>query len=202
MSGLINDYYDGMLGNTTLDEEIFELALSKWTERSLLNDYDRREIQFFDALIWTRVIKEQEHYEMLKNNKSHFYKDLENSINTWKYTGKIYRVIDCNPSKLEYHNMIASWTSDLEVFNNFNHLNKDRKYTFIVGAARGKNWGFDVNKYRSIKNIQHKFTEHEAEIIFPMNNKYIKDIFYGTLKGFYQHIGCKKLINIKEIKNA
>lgn len=112
---------------------------------------------------------------------------LKESINTWKYTGKIYRVMDCKPHEIEYHNMIASWTKDPESFKKFQLCEED-KYTFLIGKT-SKDWSFDINKYCEHNDKKEfKFIEHESEIIFPMSKKHITDTFYGTLDDFYEHI--------------
>ena len=215
---MYEDYYNGALGfrNTiNLNQYVFETALSQWTERQQLgNGYSKRMVQFYDALIWTRVENAKQQYKMLKsslqsakkresepdNAESGFSFKLQTSIdaqnnldefmesvNTWKYTGKVYRVIGCKPDKVEYHDMIASWTNNPLAFADFNHLICTVKYTFLIGHT-GKNWAFDVNKYRRIIGDMHQFTEYESEIILPMNKKYVKDVFYGTLDGFYKYI--------------
>ena len=215
---MVKDYYNGALGfysKPGLSEHIFEAALSQWTERPQLDKrYNKRKVQFYDALIWTRVINARRLYKNLSNpikerkkqgkeyedeakefpfetqSSSEMQQDLDElmeSINTWKYSGKVYRVMNCMDDKIDYHNMIASWTNDPEVFRKFNHLLPDKKYTFLIGNT-GKDWGFDVNKYRKNTGNRHKFTEKEQEIILPMNSKYVKDIFYGTLEEFYKYI--------------
>ena len=214
------DYYNGALGFRNiidLNQYVFETALSQWTERQQLgNGYSKRTVQFYDALIWTRVENAKQQRKMLKkflqsakkreaesepnNAESRFPFKLQTSadaqsnldefmtsVNMWKYTGKVYRVIGCKPDKVEYHNMIASWTNNPLAFINFNHLLHTVKYTFLTGDT-GKDWAFDVNKYRKIIGDIHQFIAHESEIILPMNKKYVKDVFYGTLNDFYKHI--------------
>lgn len=215
---MVEDYYNGALGfysKTGLSEHIFEAALSQWTERPQLDKrYNKRKVQFYDALIWTRVINARRAYKYLSNSIKEQKKQVEEyedeaegipfkaqsiseiqqdidelmeSINTWKYRGKVYRVMNCTEDKIDYHNMIASWINDPEVFRKFNHLLPDKKYTFLIGNT-GKDWGFDVNKYRKNTGNRHKFTEKEQEIILPMSSKYVKDVFYGTLEEFYKYI--------------
>ena len=213
-----NDYYAGALGNLNgLDKVLFERALDQWTERPQLGDgYDKRVLKLYDALIWTRVENIKDELELMKssiNNRNEIRKNssglikslmpetnddlvarlnaINEDISSWKYVGKIYRVIDCRKSRVEYHQLIASWTNSPEVFKEFNHLYEDQEYTFLIAETR-EDWAFDVNKYRKHASNRHIFTEHESEIILPMDKKYIVDTFYGTLEGFYHHIEAEK----------
>lgn len=213
-----NDYYAGALGNLdNLDKVLFERALGQWTERPQLGDgYNKRVLKLYDALIWTRVENTKDELRMIKSsiknrnearkNTSGFIKSLtpetnndlmaklnavNEDINSWKYVGKIYRVIDCRKSQVEYHRLIASWTDTPEAFKQFNHLCKKHRYSFLI-ADTGKDWAFDVNKYRNNTKNRHCYTEHESEIIFPMDKQYVVDLFYGTLEEFYKHIGTRR----------
>lgn len=213
-----NDYYAGALGNLNgLDKVLFERALDQWTERSQLGDrYDKRVLKLYDALIWARVENIKDELELIKssiNNRNETRKNssdliksltpeanddsvarlniINEDISSWKYVGKIYRVIDCRKSRVEYHQLIASWTNSPEAFEQFNHLYEKHRYSFLI-ADTGKDWAFDVNKYRNNTNNRHCYTEHESEIIFPMDKQYVVDLFYGTLEEFYKHIKARK----------
>lgn len=216
---MIDDYYDGALGNLEgLDKIIFERALEQWTERPQLgNGYNKTRLKLYDALIWTRVINAKSELAILeeserarkktkikKNSRianllkpassdSPYSKldELKTDIDSWKYTGEVFRVIECKKEKVEYHQLIASWTNSPEVFKEFNHLYENQEYTFLIAETR-EDWAFDVNKYRKHASNRHIFTEHESEIILPMDKKYIVDTFYGTLEGFYHHIEAEK----------
>ena len=213
-----NDYYAGALGNLNgLDKVLFERALDQWTERPQLGDgYNKRVLKLYDALIWTRVENTKDELKIIKSsiknrnearkNTSGFIKSLtpetnndltaklnavDEDINSWKYVGKIYRVIDCRKSQVKYHQLIASWTDTPEAFKQFNHLCKKHRYSFLI-ADTGKDLAFDVNKYRNNTNNRHCYTEHESEIIFPMNKQYVVDLFYGTLEEFYKHLKTRR----------
>lgn len=213
-----NDYYAGALGNLDdLDKVLFERALGQWTERPQLGDgYNKRVLKLYDALIWTRVENIKDELKVIKSsiknrnearkNTSGFIKSLtpetnndltsklnavNEDINSWKYVGKIYRIIDCRKSQVEYHQLIASWTDTPEAFKQFNHLCKKPRYSFLI-ADTGKDWAFDVNKYRNHTKNRHCYTEHESEIIFPMDKQYVVDLFYGTLEEFYKYIGTRR----------
>ncbi len=213
-----NDYYAGALGNLDdLDKVLFERALGQWTERPQLGDgYNKRVLKLYDALIWTRVENTKDELKIIKSsiknrnearkNTSGFIKSLtpetnndltaklnavNEDINSWKYVGKIYRVIDCRKSQVEYHQLIASWTDVPEAFKQFNHLCKKHRYSFLI-ADTGKDWAFDVNKYRNNTKNRHYYTEQESEIIFPMDKQYVVDLFYGTLEEFYKHIRTRR----------
>ena len=212
------DYYAGALGNLNgLDKELFERALDRWTERPQLGGgYDKRALKLYDALIWTRVENTEDVLKLIKssirkrdeirknasdstkNPTSEIYDGLiaklntiNEDINNWKYKGKIYRVIDCRKSQITYHQLIASWTDSPEAFKQFNHLYKKHRYSFLI-ADTGKDLAFDVNKYRNNTNNRHCYTEHESEIIFPMNKQYVVDLFYGTLEEFYKHLKTRR----------
>ena len=116
---------------------------------------------------------------------------ISRDVESWKYTGEVYRVINCRKHKVEYHKLIASWVSNIEAFKSFNHLYKNSKYTFLMGNT-SRDWAFDVNKYRKYINDRHSYTEHESEIILPTDEKYVIDTFYGTLEEFYKYIEAKK----------
>ncbi len=212
----MDDYYNNALGvfDDGFDKELFERALDQWTERPLLGKgYNKRKLKLYDALIWNRVVNARDKLELIKNSIEERKKtrksggnlvlritpktdddlllklsEINEDINKWKYTGKVYRVIECCKSKVRYHRLIASWVKDYDVFRYFNKLYKDKKYTFLVGDT-GEDWGFDVNKYRSSTGNIHPNTEHESEIILPMDKvKYVQDIFYGTLDEFYEYL--------------
>ena len=213
-----NDYYAGVLGNLNgLDKVLFERALDQWTERPQLDDgYNERALKLYDALIWTRVENAKDELKLInssinsrnetRKNASGFIKNLisetnndlmakfnaiNEDISSWKYVGKIFRVIDCRKSRVEYHQLIASWTDSPEAFKQFNHLCKKHRYSFLI-ADTGKDWAFDVNKYRNNTNNRHCYTEYESEIIFPMDKQYVIDLFYGTLEEFYKHIKARR----------
>ena len=213
-----NDYYDGALGNIEdLTKAIFECALNQWTERPQLGKgYNKRALKLYDALIWTRVENTKEKLESVESsmkdrnkarkNTSEFVRkltpetnddlllkldEINKDIESWKYNGKVYRVVNCKKHEVEYHELIASWVSNIKAFESFNHLCKNSKYTFLIGNT-GKDWAFNVNKYREHINNRHRYTEHESEIILPMNEKYVTDIFYGTLEEFYKYIEAKE----------
>lgn len=211
---MIYNYYNGALGDHEgLDEKLFESALDQWTERPQLGGgYNKRLLKLYDALIWTRVENTIDELEQIKSSikerdegreNDNYYSrlllpttnddllirlnDIEEDIKNWKYTGKIYRVIDCKKDRIEYHQLITSWVNDPEVFEQFNHLCKKHKYSFLIGDT-GDDWAFDVNKYRKHTNNRHQYTEYESEIIFPIDKKCIVDVFYGTLEEFYEYI--------------
>lgn len=215
------DYYAGALGNLGnldgLDKILSERALDQWTERPQLDDeYNKKVLKLYDALIWTRVENTKDELKIIKSsiknrnearkNASGFIENLmpktnndltaklnaiNEDTNSWKYVGKNYRVIDCGKSRVEYHQLITSWTDSLEAFKQFNHLCKKRRYSFLI-ADTGKDWAFDVNKYRNNTKNRHCYTEHESEIIFPADKQYVVDLFYGTLEGFYKYIRTRR----------
>lgn len=214
-----DDYYNGALGDNIdgFNEELFERALDRWTERPQLGEeYDKRTLRLYDALIWMRVENTKDKLEQIKGSIEERSKirekdgnylskiltpttnddllseldKINRDVEGWKYTGGVYRVINCRKYEVEFHKLIASWVSDVEAFKSFNHLYKKSKYTFLIGNT-GRDWAFDVNKYRKYINNRHQYTEHESEIILPMDEEYVADMFYGTLEEFYKYIKTK-----------
>lgn len=214
-----SDYYDGMLGDigNRTTKAMFECALDRWTERPQLGDgYNKRTLELYDALIWTRVENAREGLKRIKGfikdrddareNSNRLSKllvpatddglllklnEINEDIKNWKYTGRVYRVINCKKCKVEYHRLIASWVSDTKAFESFNHLYKNSRNTFLIGETV-RDWAFDVNKYRNNTKNRHCYTEHESEIIFPMDKRCIVDLFYRTLEEFYGHIETRR----------
>lgn len=218
-----DDYYNGALGDNIdgFNEELFERALDRWTERPLLGEgYNKRLLNLYDSLIWTRVENAKIKLKILKDtakacekitingeksristlfgptldDKLRLQTEVDNYkkiIEYWKYVGNVYRVIDCKKDEVEYHHLIASWVSNPKSFDNFNKINRKHRYTFLIGKT-GRDWAFDVNKYRKYINNRHQYTEHESEIILPMDEEYVTDMFYGTLEEFYKYIRTKE----------
>ena len=215
-----DEYSNGALGDNIdgFNEELFERALDRWTERPQLGEgYDKRTLRLYDALIWMRVENTKDKLEQIKGSIEERSKirekdgnylskiltpttnddllseldKINRDVEGWKYTGGVYRVINCRKYEVEFHKLIASWVSDVEAFKSFNHLYKKSKYTFLIGNT-GRDWAFDDNKYRKYINNRHQYTEHESEIILPMDEEYVTDMFYGTLEEFCKYIKTKE----------
>lgn len=167
---------------------IFNDALLQWLQRPQLEQkYNFLNLKFYDGLIGYVIEK----YNRDFKNKEYMSQDNLHFMNTWKYNGKIYRVIDANLNEIKYHNMIASWTKSIDAFDSFNHLYKSEKYTFLIADTKD-NFGFDVNKYKHFFGVENDYIQHEKEIIFPMNESYVVDKFYGTLAEFKKYVASKK----------
>lgn len=108
-------------------------------------------------------------------------------IDTWRYSGDIYRIINCPKNKIKYNGLICSWSKNYESFAEFNHVSSNMKYSFLI-ANTGNNIGFDVNLYGESFSINNHCIKHEHEIIFPLKKKYIKDVFYGTVNEFIKYM--------------
>lgn len=167
--------------------------LRLWTGIPLTTngDYDIENLKFFDGLLGT-LLKHTE--SLLKDSPSFLDKEF---VDSWKYQGKIYRVIHphyvfsdntTEPSvimpEVNYHRMITHWTSDYtfkgllataKIFN-------DEEY-IILEADTGDHLAFDVNKFRQVNNAQEIYTQGENEIIFPMYKENIKE-YRTTIKEF------------------
>ena len=167
--------------------------LRLWTGIPLTTngDYDIENLKFFDGLLGT-LLKHTE--SLLKDSPSFLDKEF---VDSWKYQGKIYRVIHphyvfsdntTEPSvimpEVNYHRMITHWTSDYtfkgllataKIFN-------DEEY-IILEADTGDHLALDVNKFRQVNNAQEIYTQGENEIIFPMYKENIKE-YRTTIKEF------------------
>ena len=159
--------------------------LRVWTGISLTTNggYDIEDLKFFDGLLGT-LLKHTEY--LLKEYPSFLDKEF---VDSWKYQGKIYRVIhphydpDDNSTeprtimpKVNYHGMITHWTSDY-TFKGLLATAKifdDEEY-IILEADTGDHLAFDVNKFRQVNDAQEIYTQGENEIIFPMYKENIKE---------------------------
>lgn len=191
--------FDGLFYPTFSAEDqflIFNRVLLSWLERPQLGSgYNKNTLDFYDGVIG-HIIKTANHY-CANQNKIWFPPQIAQIMELWKYQGYIYRVIDESPSKIRYHKKISSWTKNIEGFNKFNHLHKKSKYTFLI-ANTNDYYGFNVNKYNDYFNQGNQHIQHEEEVIFPMDKKYIIDVFYGTLDEFKVHV---KQLNLIDKKN-
>ena len=112
----------------------------------------------------------------------------EHFVNSWKYQGKLYRVIhshyvfDNDESEelrlvmphVDYHGMITHWTDDYTFAGLQYKLNPDTEY-IILEANTGDHFAFDVNGFRKEYGCEERFTEKEREFIFPMYKECIKE---------------------------
>ncbi len=171
--------------------------LYSWTEIPLSNSggYDIDELKFYDGFIGY-LLKQTERYqkECLDILDKKF-------VDSWKYQGKIYRIIheievedeteeDGYSYKLpdvEYHGMISHWTDDYTFQGLMYKLNAETPY-IILEADTQDHIAFDVNKFRKQYNCENSFTAKEREIIFPMYKECIKEY----------HMSVSEFINMKE----
>ena len=186
----------GMIDSRIINEDIFiaifNAILSTWTERPQLGrDYSDLSLKFYDGTIGYVISEGNECYKNKITQQYWACPVILQFLEQWKYDGILYRVINAPLSKIRVHKMIASWTKDINAFDCFDHLYKNEKYSFIV-AKTNNCFGFDVNKYRELIEDRHFHTEHEKEVIFPMDNNYIIDRFYGTLEEFKKHVKNKR----------
>lgn len=167
--------------------------LREWTGVSLNSalGYDIEELKFFDGFLGT-LLKQTEF--LIKEYPSVLDKDF---INSWKYQGKIYRVMHSHyvfednsiePRKVmpevNYHRMITHWTSDY-TFKGLLASAKiydDEEY-IILEADTGDHLAFDVNKFREANNVIEPYTQGEDEIIFPMYKENIQE-YRMTIRDF------------------
>lgn len=173
--------------------------LNGWTEIPLSNsgDYDKDKLKFYDGFIGY-LIKQTERFLTLKGNYDILDKDF---INSWKFQGKIYRIIhqieveDENAEDgysyelpdVEYHGMISHWTDDY-TFQGLMYKLNDKTPYIILEADTQEHLAFDVNKFRQTYNCENPYTAKEREIIFPMYKDCIKEY----------HMSVSEFIQMKE----
>lgn len=180
---------------------ILEQYLNGWTEIPLSDGsgYNLDELKFYDGFIGL-LLKQTE--VCLKNYPDSLSESNKKFINSWKYQGKLYRIIhQCHkennktkcghsfrPPKVKYHGMISHWTDDY-TFKGLTYKLNDKEKYIILEADTKDHLGFDVNKFRKVYNYKNPNTEKEREIIFPMyKNCIIKE----------HHLTINEFIKLKE----
>lgn len=172
------------------DEEwiyILKQYLNGWTEISLTTSdgYNLDELKFYDGFIGF-LIKQAERY--LKECPDTLNECEIEFINSWKYQGKLYRIIhachmkndktktgySCCLPKVNYHGMISHWTNDYTFNGLMYKLSPEEKY-IILEANTKEHLGFNVNKFRKKYDCENPYTKKEQEIIFPMYKECIKE---------------------------
>ena len=164
------------------DEWIHIIAkyLNGWTEipLSLCSGYDVDKLKFYDGFLGT-LLKQTE--SLMKEYPSEVNKEF---VDSWKYQGKIYRVLHKCPKpnkngkyklpKVDYNRMLTHWTDDYTFEGLTYKFSTDCKY-IILEADTKEHLAFDVNKFRKVYGYENPFTEKEREIIFPMYRENIKE---------------------------
>ena len=168
------------------DEEWIEIIkeyLNGWTEIPLhpTNGYQIDELKFYDGLLGT-LLKDTEMF--LKNDPTLLNRKF---VDSWKYQGKLYRVIHKNYAsyddfcknkltipKIEYHGMISHWTDDYTFKGLMYKLSDDVEYIILETDTKDR-LAFDVNKFRKKYHCRKWNTEKEHEIIFPMYRENTKE---------------------------
>ena len=156
--------------------------LREWTEIPLssTSGYDAERLKFFDGFLGT-LLRQTEEMEL-------FAPHLRNKefVESWKYQGKLYRVIhdtlsvddDGNEKmvtpEIEYHGMITHWTDDY-TFSGLLHKLPDNRKFIILEADTRERLAFDVNHFRSHNGDSAPYTEKEREFIFPMYREHITE---------------------------
>lgn len=176
--------------------------LEGWTEIPLneTNGYDLDELKFYDGLLGTLL----KHTEKVLKYAPNFAN--EEFVNSWKYQGKIYRVIHGNcvlddeeslprftlPA-VDYHEMITHWTDNYTFEGLMYKLSSDCEY-IILEADTQDRLAFDVNKFRKVYGCERVYTEKEREIIFPMYKKNIKE-YRMTIEEFIAMKKQEQMLN-------
>lgn len=168
------------------DEEWIEIIkeyLNGWTEIPLhpTNGYQIDELKFYDGLLGT-LLKDTEMF--LKNDPTLLNRKF---VDSWKYQGKLYRVIHKNHAsyddfcenkltipEVEYHGMISHWTDDYTFKGLMYKLSDDVEYIILETDTKDR-LAFDVNKFRKKYHCRKWNTEKEREIIFPMYRENTKE---------------------------
>lgn len=176
-----------MLNIHFTDEEwiyILQQYLNGWTEIPLSDSsgYNIDELKFYDGFIGL-LLKQTEQY--LKECPNILEKPF---INSWRYQGKLYRIIhanrvennktksgySCKLPRVNYHGMISHWTDDYTFKGLMYKLSKKEKY-IILEADTQEHLGFDVNRFRKKYDCENPYTQKEREVIFPMYKECIKE---------------------------
>lgn len=164
--------------------EILKQFLNGWTEIPLSENsgYNIDELKFYDGFIGL-LLKQTEQY------LDRCPKELNMSfVNSWKYQGKLYRIIHSIIEKddtveegyslklpdIEYHGMISHWTNDY-TFEGLTHKLCPNEQYIILEADTQNHIALNVNKFRRIYKCGNPFTAKEREIIFPMYKECIKE---------------------------
>lgn len=163
--------------------------LKGWTEIPLTTTigYDLDKLKFYDGFIGY-LIKQTEYY--LKEYPDAINKDF---LNSWKYQGKLYRIIhpihvkndtaedgySYEMPKIDYHSMITHWTNNYTFNGLMYKLNPEIPY-IILEADTHEHIAFDVNKFRNTYDCENPYTAKEQEIIFPMYKDCIKEYYMSA----------------------
>lgn len=183
-----NSLYGGLFSEQgefciPLQHYLFNSALGSWVNRSRLERHCYKDLEeqfiYYDGLIGYVIRKCNKGYPQMLEEKEN-YRDVIDFIDSWKYEGYIFRIID--NKKITYNEKIASWTKNPHSFKEYRLL-PNKKYTFLI-AKTELFFGFDVNKYGNKVNISGHATQYEDEVIFPMSVQHVEVRFYGTFKEF------------------
>ncbi|WP_283589415.1 hypothetical protein [Staphylococcus nepalensis] len=178
---------------------ILKQYLNGWTNIPLSDSsgYNRDELKFYDGFIGF-LLKQTEQY--LNECPSALNMSF---INSWKYQGKLYRIIhpiivkddtaeegvSCKLPDIEYHGMISHWTDDY-TFKGLMHKLYPKETYIILEADTQEHLAFDVNKFRKTYKCENPYTEKECEIIFPMYKECIKE-YCMSVNDFIQFKQCQ-----------
>lgn len=166
-------------------------CLKGWTEIQFTptGGYNKDILKFYDGIIG-----------LLLKQTERFQKDCPEAlnmefVNSWKYQGKIYRVMhsrivennkrrrgySCRLPKVDYHGMISHWTTDYK-FEALHKLNPNTK-CIILEADTNEHFAFDINCFRKKYDCLEEYTKGEQEIIFPMYKNCITE-YHTTINEF------------------
>ena len=154
--------------------------LREWTEIPLSSTagYDIEKLKFFDGFLGSLL----RYTEEMEKNTPRFLNRV--FVDSWKYQGKLYRVMhanlqideDGNESMImpvvDYHGMITHWTDDYTFSGLLSKLSEDSE-CIILEADTRERIAFDVNAFRRSHSVSARFTEKEREFIFPMYQEHI-----------------------------
>lgn len=174
--------------------KIIKEYLNGWTEIPLnpTDGYNIEELKFYDGLLGA-LLKDTEF--LLENAPTLVNKQF---IDSWKYQGKLYRVIhehyifesdDCMQPKcimpeVNYHGMISHWTDDYSFKGLMYKLSPDTEYVILETETKDR-LAFDVNKFRKKYDGKNRHTDKEREIIFPMYKENTKE-YRMTIREFIE----------------
>ena len=174
---------DDLVDNDVFQLKLFNDTLLGWSRRVFgytTDDFDDVYLQYCDGIIGSVIQKYN--YSKQKSLRGLEYLDQ------WMYQGNIYRLLTCSRNNIVYHNKIASWSSNLVGIEHLVDVKYNTKYTFLIGNTFDS-YGFNFGKYNSVAKLnQNKNVNQEHEIIFPMDDRYVIDVFYGTFDEFKKYV--------------
>ena len=124
------------------------------------------------------------HKQELQNKLWYFFTTHINDIGfrDCRYSGRVIRVLNCRKSRVEFDGIVTHWSCDIHSFvKQAKGFDFTKRYTWISASIKD---GFNVNQYYIYHNPHCEF---ECEVLYPMEESVVSDMFYGTYEEFQKH---------------